>query len=70
MFLKAEHFLKAGNLTILITGRLHHFEEYFFPLYYGFNDEFGEKSILCSLAVDVVKSKIVDVLKELNMQSD
>lgn len=72
VFLKAEHFLEAGNLSLewIITGRLHHFKECSLPLYYGFNDEFREKFILCSLTVDVVKSKIVDVLKELNMQSD
>jgi len=35
-----------------------------------FSDEFSEKSILCSVAVDIVKSKIVDVLKELNTQYD
>lgn len=70
VFLKAEHCLKAGNLAILVTGSLHHFYECPFPLHDGFNDKFSEKSVLCSLAVDVVKSEIVDVLKELNTQSD
>lgn len=45
MFLKAECFLKQG---ILITRRLHHFKECSLPLYYGFNDEFSEKSGSCS----------------------
>lgn len=66
VFLKAEYCLKAGNLTILVTGSLHHFKCHL-PLHDGFNDEFSEKSIFHCLAVDVDKSKIVDVLKELNM---
>lgn len=66
VFLKAEHCLKAGNSTILVTGSLHHFK-CCLPLHEGFNDECSEESIFRCLAVDVDKRKIVDVLKELNM---
>lgn len=53
MFAKAEQrqsILKAGNLTI--TGRLHHFKEPALLLHCGFNDEFSERSVLYSLAVE------------------